>query len=366
MTAWKDLPRRLVTVGLGVPSIVLILRHPITSWLFFQGAHLICLVEWKALLPSPPLKVLPNNDDNDDVAIIPSNLHRLANDMYYAYCIFSILITIIPTSFLPMCIMVFTIILRLIPHFTKYQSSPPSTTTAHNNNDNTNENGNSNYGTKTQFIMTIIQHYQFGLLYISIGFHYLIRICQVGGPIHIGNLLFIVWMSDTGALILGRTMSRSSNRSTTKKSSTSTTTTSFLTSISPGKTLVGLLGAIITGPISAVIYSSILLPSSSSSSSILKEDSDKQQQCGGDDGVISSLTSSSCFMTVHSSIIQQLILGLILSVAGIVGDLAESSVKRLSMKKDSGKLLPGHGGVVDRFDSLFVSAVVYYYWMLDQ
>jgi len=99
----------------------------------------------------------------------------------------------------------------------------------------------------------------------------------------------------------------------------------------------------------------------------LKEDSDKQQQqCGGDDGVISSLTSSSCFMTVHSSIIQQLILGLILSVAGIVGDLAESSVKRLSMKKDSGKLLPGHGGVVDRFDSLFVSAVVYYYWMLVQ
>jgi len=355
MTAWKDLPRRLLTVGLGVPSIVLILRHPITSWLFFQGAHLICLVEWRALLPSPPLKILPNNDDNDDVAIIPSNLHRLANDMYYAYCIFSILIAIIPTSFLPMCIMVFTIMLRLLPHCIKYQSSPPPSTTAHNNNDN-----------NTYFIISLIQHYQFGLLYISIGFHYLIRICQVGdGPIHIGNLLFIVWMSDTGALIIGRTMSRSSNRSTTKKSSTSTTTTSFLTSISPGKTIVGLLGAIITGPISAVIYSSILLPSSSSSS-ILKEDSDKQQQCGGDDGVISSLSSSSCFMTVHSSIIQQLILGLILSIAGIVGDLAESSIKRLSMKKDSGKLLPGHGGVVDRFDSLFVSAVVYYYWMLVQ
>ena len=375
MTAWKDLPRRLVTVGLGVPSIVLILRHPITSWLFFQGAHLICLVEWKALLPSPPLKILPNNDDNDDVAIIPSNLRRLANDMYYTFCIFSILITIVPTSFLPMCIMVFTIILRLIPHFTKYQSSPPPSTTATATaTATTAHNGKISY-----FIISLIQHYQFGLLYISIGFHYLIRICQVGdGPIHIGNLIFIVWMSDTGALIICRTLSsttsttriesifHSSSSSSRSRDNSKSTTTSFLTSISPGKTIVGLLGAIITGPISAVIYSSILLPSSSSSS-ILKEDSDKQQQqCGGDDGVISSLTSSSCFMTVHSSIIQQLILGLILSVAGIVGDLAESSVKRLSMKKDSGKLLPGHGGVVDRFDSLFVSAVVYYYWMLVQ
>jgi phosphatidate cytidylyltransferase len=91
----------------------------------------------------------------------------------------------------------------------------------------------------------------------------------------------------------------------------------------------------------------------------------QQQQCD-DNGVISSsFTSLRCFIILSNHpMIQQLILGLLLSMAGIVGDLAESSVKRLSMKKDSGKLLPGHGGVVDRFDSLFVSAVVYYYWML--
>lgn len=353
MTAWKDLPRRLLTVGLGVPSIVLILRHPFTSWLFFMGAHLVCLVEWRGLLPGKKIdhSSNENNDDNDETESLPYNYHALANAMYYIFCVFSTLVTNIPTSSLPMYIMFFTIILRLIPHCTKHQPSPPE---------------NSNHGNNTYFIMTIIQHYQFGLAYISIGFHYLLRICQVGGPIHIGNLLFIVWMSDTGALIIGRTISSSSTsriENSCHSRDNSKPATSFLTSVSPGKTRVGLLGAIITGPISAVIYSSMILPSSPSSSSILK-DNDKQQQCG-DDGVISSFTSLSCFMILpNNPMIQQLILGLILSMAGIVGDLAESSVKRLSMKKDSGKLLPGHGGVVDRFDSLFVSAVVYYYWML--
>jgi CDP-diglyceride synthetase len=385
MTAWKDLPRRLLTVGLGVPSIVLILRHPITSWLFFQGAHLICLIEWRALLP-PPLKFLSSNDNNDETELSPSNIHILANDMYYTLFIFSILITIIPTSYLPVFIIFFTIILRLIPHCAKYQSLPPSTiiSTAHNNNNNNdynkeNDNSSDENSNNACIIMSLIQHYQFGLTYISIGFHYLICICQVpvGGPIHIGNLLFIVWMSDTGALIVGRTISSytsttriessccRSSSSSRENSSSKPATTSFLSSISPGKTIAGLLGAVITGPISAVIYSSILLPSSSSL--ILKDVYNKQQQQQCDDnGVISSsFTSLRCFIILSNHpMIQQLILGLLLSMAGIVGDLAESSVKRLSMKKDSGKLLPGHGGVVDRFDSLFVSAVVYYYWML--
>jgi CDP-diglyceride synthetase len=147
-------------------------------------------------------------------------------------------------------------------------------------------------------------------------------------------------------------------------SSSKPATPSFLASISPSKTLFGLLGAIISGPISAVIYSSLLLPSSSSL--ILKDVYDKQQQqCNDNGGISSSFTSLRCFMILpNHPMIQQLILGLVLSMAGIIGDLAESSIKRLSMKKDSGKLLPGHGGVVDRFDSLFVSAVVYYYWML--
>ena len=54
--------------------------------------------------------------------------------------------------------------------------------------------------------------------------------------------------------------------------------------------------------------------------------------------------------------------GLILGLAGLSGDLAASYVKRLTGVKDFGRLLPGHGGVLDRFDSLLATAPIFYLW----
>lgn len=57
------------------------------------------------------------------------------------------------------------------------------------------------------------------------------------------------------------------------------------------------------------------------------------------------------------------ILGLILAASGIVGDLVESQIKRAVGAKDSGRMVPGIGGVLDTIDSLLVGApVLYFYW----
>lgn len=59
---------------------------------------------------------------------------------------------------------------------------------------------------------------------------------------------------------------------------------------------------------------------------------------------------------------QMAILGLIMAIAATLGDLAESTIKRSSGIKDSGFLIPGHGGVLDRFDSMFFTAPIFYYF----
>jgi phosphatidate cytidylyltransferase len=62
-----------------------------------------------------------------------------------------------------------------------------------------------------------------------------------------------------------------------------------------------------------------------------------------------------------------IILAGIVCVFGVYGDLAESFVKRVFNKKDSGSLIPGHGGVLDRIDSiLFVMPVSFFYLIINQ
>lgn len=82
------------------------------------------------------------------------------------------------------------------------------------------------------------------------------------------------------------------------------------------------------------------------------------------EGFIAGLAGSAafwCLMTlipgVTMSIPQALMFGLISGLMGVLGDLAESRIKRNSGFKDSGTIMPGHGGLLDRCDSLFLVAV---------
>jgi CDP-diglyceride synthetase len=68
---------------------------------------------------------------------------------------------------------------------------------------------------------------------------------------------------------------------------------------------------------------------------------------------------------LHLDLIQAVVLGLFVCAAAVLGDLCESLIKRACGVKDSGHLIPGHGGVLDRLDSiLFVLVAVYWFTVI--
>ncbi len=125
-----------------------------------------------------------------------------------------------------------------------------------------------------------------------------------------GTLFFflpvaLTWISDTAAYFGGRALGK-------RKLSPV---------ISPNKTVEGAVAALLAGPAAAVIYGFVVLP-----------------RLGDSLGVQGLLA-----------------LGLVVAAAATIGDLAESALKRECGVKDSSGLLPGHGGLLDRMDSLLWS-----------
>ena len=136
------------------------------------------------------------------------------------------------------------------------------------------------------------------------------------------SLLLVVWNCDTGALLAGR-LSRKT-----------IAVPGWIQRISPAKSMEGFLGGILGGTWTAISWIPTLIR-------------------------LASIETSPEFDELWGSFSNRLALGVLLSMLAIMGDLVESAIKRQSKSKDSGSILPGHGGVLDRFDSSLLSVLLY-------
>ena len=90
----------------------------------------------------------------------------------------------------------------------------------------------------------------------------------------------------------------------------------------------------------------------------------REGAAGGLLGAVFASAVLASIMGLAASLLSALLLGLLMGVAGQLGDLAESRIKRWAEAKDSGRLIPGHGGVLDRLDSIVFNLVLVYYFVI--
>ncbi|MED3573382.1 phosphatidate cytidylyltransferase [Cytobacillus praedii] len=163
--------------------------------------------------------------------------------------------------------------------------------------------------TKNKFTFDDVAFSILSTLYVGIGFYYFIE-TREEGLIFIFFSLFIIWATDSGAYFIGRAIGK-------KK---------LWPEISPNKTIEGSVGGVFCAIIVALLF---LL-----------------------------------FTDIPASFIQMLLITVVLSVFGQIGDLVESALKRHYDVKDSGNIMPGHGGILDRFDSLlFVWPLIHFIYL---
>ncbi|WP_438446927.1 phosphatidate cytidylyltransferase [Gorillibacterium sp. sgz5001074] len=141
-----------------------------------------------------------------------------------------------------------------------------------------------------------------GVLYMGFGFHYMIatRWLEPHGLFWTLLVFFCIWASDSGAYFTGKAFGK----------------TPLWPAISPNKTIEGSFGGLLLSVIVAAVFS-WLHPE-------------------------------------HLSMLRAVGLGLLIGAVGQMGDLIQSAYKRVKGIKDTGTLLPGHGGVLDRVDSWLI------------
>lgn len=149
----------------------------------------------------------------------------------------------------------------------------------------------------------------FGIFYVAFLFSYIVLIRNYENGHLLIWLVFIgAWVTDTFAYFSGRLFGK-------KK---------LIPEISPKKTVAGSIGGIIGCVFVMVVYGAVFLN--------------------------------------NISVYHFILLGILCGIISQIGDLAASAIKRYVKVKDYGNIMPGHGGVLDRFDSiLFVAPVIYFY-----